>query len=127
MKPQRTQKGKRVTLDAVAGWLSQYRFASASEAMLQQAVSVALSEAGLAFERERSLSHRDRIDFYCDGKVGIECKIDGSVTEVIRQLLRYAESEEIEGLVLVTSRAKHRRMPPTLGGKPVHVVLTRAF
>jgi hypothetical protein len=108
--------------------LAQYHFAAASEAELHQAVAQALRESAVPFEPEWPLSARDRIDFYCrESLLGIECKIDGSPSQVMRQLLRYAESGAIQALVLVTTRNKHRAIPQTLGGKPVYVVLTRAF
>lgn len=117
-----------VRATAVAEFLSQYAFACSSEAVLQLAVQEALKAGGVPAERERPLSSRDRIDLYLpDDRIGIECKIDGSLAAVIGQLLRYAESPAIEALILVTSRSRHRAIPVELGGKPVFVVLTRAF
>ncbi len=117
-----------MTLDETANLLRQYSFAAASEATLHHAVHGVFLAGGIPVEPERILSARDRIDFYLpDSQLGIECKIDGSPSEVMRQLLRYTESPEIAGLILVTSRTKHRSIPPTLGGKPVRVVLTRLF
>lgn len=117
-----------MTASEAANLLSEFGFSASSEAVLHHAVRELLDTHGIEAKPEHALSARDRIDFYLpDGRTGIECKIDGSATAVMRQLLRYAESDQIEGLVLVTSRTKHRNMPPTLGGKPVYVVLTRAF
>lgn len=112
----------------VAEMLMQYAFASSSEAVLQQAVQEALAAAGFSTEREWSLSARDRVDFYLtEDRIGVECKIAGSPAVVMEQLLRYTESDAIDAMILVTSRSRHRTIPGTLGGKPVFVVLTRAF
>lgn len=84
--------------------------------------------SGVLAQRERRLSDTDRIDFYVPAaRTGIECKTDGSPNTVMRQLLRYTESELIDGLVLVTTRQKHRIIHSQLGGKPVHIVMARAF
>lgn len=116
-----------MAIDKVTDWLSQYEFGAASEEILHRAVHEALTVGGFESRPEFVLSPRDRIDFYLPAsRIGIECKIDGSATEIMRQLLRYAESPQIGALILVTSRNKHR-VPPVLGSKPVRVVLTRAF
>lgn len=113
-------------IDDVAGLLAQYSFCASSEAELQVAVEEAL--ATVAFERECFLSPESRIEFFVpEAKVGVECKIDGSTTAVMRQLLRYAESPKIDGLVLLTTRNKHKSVPPALNGKAIRVILARAF
>jgi hypothetical protein len=117
-----------VTTPDIIHLLQQYRFAAASEAELHQAVAQALQTGAVPFEAEWVLSARDRIDFFCrESSLGIECKIDGSPAQVMRQLLRYANSRAIQGLVLITTRNKHRSIPGTLAGKPVTVILTREF
>lgn len=117
-----------MTADQMATMLSQFTFATSSEDILHGAVQEFFRSHEIQAQPEHALSARDRIDFYVtEGKIGVECKIDGSANEVTRQLLRYAESANIDGLILVTSRNKHRKIPPTLGGKPVRIVLTRAF
>lgn len=50
------------------------------------------------FRSEYRLSDQDRIDFFCQG-VGIEVKIGtAKPMEVMRQLERYAQHDEIKGL-----------------------------
>ncbi len=108
--------------------MNQFGFAAPSESVLHDAVQEFFQSQSIPVEPERILSAKDRIDFYVpDGKIGVECKVDGSEFEVTRQLLRYAKSDEVYGLILVTSKSKHKRIVPTLNGKPVHVILTRAF
>jgi hypothetical protein len=75
----------------------------------------------LEFEREVKLNATDRIDFLV-GTVGIECKVDGSKNAVASQLLRYAESDRISGLILVTIRNTHRFGGTELLGKPLRVM-----
>lgn len=70
--------------------------------------------------REARLSARDRIDFVI-GDLGVEVKVDGSLAAVTRQLHRYAQVEELAGVLLVTTRAAHLAVPRELNGKPIVV------
>jgi hypothetical protein len=76
---------------------------------MQSAIAAALIQEGIEFRAEYRLAPRDRIDFLAGG-VGIETKIAGSYIEVASQLLRYAESPLVTGLILVTNRASHRQL-----------------
>ena len=57
------------------------------------------------------------------GRIGIEVKIDGPVTALLRQLHRYAQLEQVEALIAVVGRVQLSALPDTLNGKPVHVVI----
>lgn len=69
----------------------------------------------------RTERHGDRIDFLV-GRIGIEVKTRHSRTEVLRQLDRYAQSDKLDSLMLVTTRAQHRDAPDELRGKPLALV-----
>jgi hypothetical protein len=111
-----------VTLSELRELVLAHRFAVASEAQLQSAVETLLRRAGCVFEREAPVGQRDRIDFLVAG-IGIEIKVDGSLGQVTRQLHRYAQSERIASLLLVTTRVKHTNLPTTLHNKPLAVAL----
>jgi hypothetical protein len=112
--------------DVVAA-LAARSFRFADEAQLQTAIAEALDADGIAFEREARLDGKNRIDFLI-GRVGLEVKVAGSLSNITEQLMRYAARDEIDALVLVTSRLQHDRMPLKLRGKPLTVVaLARAF
>lgn len=58
--------------------------------------------------------------------MAIECKVDGTTPEVVRQLVRYARHPEIRAIVLVTTQARHAaQVPAEIEGRPVCVVLKR--
>lgn len=76
---------------------------------MQSDIAFALTTEEVPFEREVAFGPRDRIDFLV-GTVGVECKVAGSANQVMRQLSRYAESDRITELVLVTSKASHRQL-----------------
>lgn len=93
-----------------------------NEDSLQASIEEALKAAGLEAEREVRLPGKlGRIDLM-SGTVGIEVKVDGAWSTVVRQLIRYANAEQITELVLVTNRARHHHLPPVMNGKPVHLV-----
>ena len=94
-------------------------FTYADEYDLQEAIAAALTAAGLPAAREVPLGAL-RVDVLV-GRIGVEVKIKGSPSDVVRQLQRYAHSDRIDELVLATTRSAHLAVPQTLAGKPVHV------
>lgn len=97
-----------VTLsDALVENLSRFSYRWRDEYDLQNSLESVLSSLGYDYEREARLSARDRIDFLV-GDVGIECKVNGSVTAVESQLRRYLESERVDRVLLVTGKVHHR-------------------
>jgi len=97
-----------------------------TEEHLQQDIARALVRLGIPFEREPRLSGKDRPDFMVGG-VAVEVKIKGGVTEVTRQLSRYAQHERVSELLLVTSRMQLVAVPTELNGKPVRVAMQWGF
>ena len=119
--------------DIARGWvasrLSPQAFRCGNEAELQKAIHDLLrKDLGLfgMIGREVPLSATDRIDFLIpteDGGLGIEVKVDGSTSAVARQLQRYAESDRVTELLLLTTLRRHAPLDgTTLAGKPVHVL-----
>jgi hypothetical protein len=103
--------------------ITSFRYSFTNEIELQDGVATALFEAGIIHEREVKLSSRDRIDFLIPPGIGIEVKeIAQSPSKVLRQLHRYAESDRIVALALVTARSQHIVLPSEIGGKPLVVV-----
>ena len=109
-----------VNATKLAAIFQQFKVHTDSEASLQASLMRVLQESGVGFEREVRISDKDRIDFVV-GKVGIEAKIKFSASDVTRQLHRYAQSDAIEELLLVTTRSKHLKVPAQMSGKPVSV------
>lgn len=103
--------------DAILG----HRFHFSGETELQDGIGLALAEAGIEAEREVRLTLGERIDFMAGG-VGIEVKVKGSRADLMRQALRYARCDEVSGLLIVTTLARHKGVPEALNGKPVVVV-----
>ena len=111
--------------------LSKIRYRHQNERDLQQGVGQALANMGVEFKAEYRLTPKDRIDFLV-GKIGIECKTEDSsggttLASVTRQLHRYAQSEEVEELILMTTQNKHRGVPNQMNGKPLFVLHVTGF
>ena len=103
-----------------------------TEYELQDAIDRQLNsppEWAFQASREHRLDEHNRIDFFVRSlvfgetkpfiNVGIEVKIGSALAAVTRQLARYAEFDEIDELLLVTTKAVHHRIPAELNGKPV--------
>lgn len=106
-------------LEQIDRLIRSHRFRYADEDQLQEGIAAVLEGAGLEPQREVRLGDRDRIDLMV-GSIGIEVKVAGSVSSAFEQLQRYAEHEEVDALILVTSR--YQRLPDKAGGKPLSTI-----
>lgn len=111
-----------MTAEELAVLIRSTRLRFGTESDLQDDLEKMLTAAGVVFIRECRLTKRHTIDFWIEGGIGVECKVDGSVSEIAPQLMNYAESPKVETLLLVTSRARHRFQTNELRGKPFGVV-----
>jgi len=112
------------TVRDVLKTLRSHAFYTGNEKLLQDAIGQILDAP---FEREYQLGPGERIDFYLPGpKLGIEVKVDGSATVVMRQLQRYLGYSKVQEIILLTTRSKHLGVERVLCGKKVHVIFTGA-
>jgi hypothetical protein len=101
------------------------KFRFQNEKDLQIGVASILSQFG-DFQSEVWLNPKDRIDFLIQG-IGVEVKCNDSaggvsLSSVTRQLWRYAQSDRIQSLILVTTRSKHVDLPSIILKKPLTVI-----
>lgn len=101
--------------------ITAHRYRYCDEKQLHEGLAGALSAAGYTVEREVPLTAADRIDLLV-GRVGIEVKLAGATPSVLRQLQRYARSDRLDSLLLVTTRTRHAQLPDHVGGKRLIVV-----
>jgi hypothetical protein len=106
-------------VEEVVALLGGYRIPQGTERQLQDGIATLLAGAGIAFEREVRLTPRDRPDFIVPPDVCLEVKVKGAAAGVERQLLRYAASERVAALLLVTTQRVHGGLPSVLLGKPL--------
>lgn len=119
-------------VEAIRAALAARRFSYTSEAELQAAIGNALNDELIANVPEHKLRAADRIDFFIPWSianpsesrgVGIEVKIAGSPSELLRQLMRYAECPQIEALIVFTDKLRlARAIPETLNAKRITVI-----
>lgn len=112
---------RQMKAETVTAALRATRFAFANERDLQDGIAQAFDYFGVQFTREVEIATGDRIDFLI-GTIGVEVKIGGSLANFTRQLHRYAQSDDISALVVVTGRRRLEGLPETLAGKPIHIV-----
>lgn len=107
--------------------LMRYRFRGVTEADYQEIIEDTLNQHLTAsFQREVWLTRRDRIDFLIDGGVGVEVKVDDTRARIIRQLGRYAQSESVSELLLVSPRPSLvAGIPEMILGVPVTTLALR--
>jgi hypothetical protein len=108
-------------LEQVVDVIRGHRFRYVDEDELQRGLTAALSASGLPVEREVRLDARSRIDLLV-GRVGVEVKVGGATGALERQVERYAASDAVDAIVVVSSRVRHLRLPAELNGKPIEVV-----
>jgi hypothetical protein len=93
-----------------------------TELELQNELDWILVGLEIPMKREVCLTAKDRVDFLV-GRVAVELKVDSARNAVLRQLLRYAQSERVDEILLVTTRYSHCNMPHEVSGKPIVVAL----
>jgi hypothetical protein len=97
-----------------------------NEAQLQLELDAILRESGLDYTREHTFPGRvGRVDFLVRlpaGHVALEVKVQGSFGAVVRQLIRYADCAEVQGVLLVTTLARLTAIQDILCDKPSYAV-----
>jgi len=83
---------------------------------LQKSIAQLLAENNISFQREYRLARGNRVDFFAAGIVIEVKKGKPNRQQVIRQLERYAEFDEIKGIILVVETKLD--VPREISGKP---------
>jgi hypothetical protein len=104
-------------MDKIIKKLRSHAFHFCSERELQDGIASLFPEA----IREARLNAQDVIDFRI-GDIGIECKVDRSVSEVTRQIFRYCQTD-LKGIILVTTKHRHEMLPAVMNGRPIEVIV----
>lgn len=94
-----------------------------NEKRFQAALADALTERGIRFDREVTLSRGNTVDFTLGRGIILECKIKASGASkraVYRQLVRYTRHPDVTGIILVSGLAMG--LPETIEGRPAIVL-----
>lgn len=110
-----------MTVEAVIKAMSRWQYDLATEAAMHRSLAGALDVSSVKYQREVNLTDEDRIDFYLPKhKIGIEVKLSCSSRQIYRQIQRYAESEKIDAIILLSNTAVG--LPKEINGASVYVV-----
>lgn len=94
-----------------------YDYSFLDEAELQDQIETVLKDNEVLYKREFRLDNRSRIDFYLPSeKVGIEVKVKSGAAVVSQQLARYAKTDKVDRLILITTRMAHMSLDGTVYG-----------
>lgn len=95
--------------------------AQPDEFALQRTVAQALDHAGIHYQKEYVLAPRKRIDFLCQGGIGIEVKRGRPNAKQMRaQAQRYLQTDALTSLIVVVERTVD--LPERICAKPVAVL-----
>lgn len=121
-----------VRLRALVSLLGGFNYRYGSEVQLHATLGQVLLEAGIEFVREFQLDAENRADFWLPlgGLTGlvIEVKVDGSISEALRQVGRYAALERVQAVLLASTcrwaKPELQGVPTAggWGGKPAAIV-----
>jgi len=101
--------------------LSKRRLNLSDEKLLQNDIASAFDHSSIVYEREVKIKDKSIVDFMI-GTLAIEVKIrgNGSAMSIYRQIERYCDSDQVEAILLLTS--KTMTLPETINGKAVYVL-----
>jgi len=108
-------------IDRIVRAIRCHRYIFSTEMELQAGIERALMDEGIVAEREVLLSPTDRIDFMV-GRVGIEVKIGGTYSALVRQIQRYAHVGQLCAIVVVTTKSRLRALPAEIASVPVYTI-----
>ncbi len=98
--------------------LKTVRFIISDEKDLHEQVSAALDGSGIEHTREVIIGPRERVDFLIFDGIAVEVKIKGGKLAIFRQLKRYAESDLVKEIILLSSVSMG--LPLSINGRPAH-------
>lgn len=93
------------------------------EYLLQRKIADILTSKGISYEKEYVLGPRNRVDFLTEDGVAIEVKKGKpNRTNLIIQVNRYAQFEEVKSVVIVVETSIRDPIHITDNGKPCAII-----
>lgn len=108
-----------MTITEFTNLMRGWRFDLDNEKVTQMTIAAVLGANKIKFRKEYHLDEKNIPDFMIDG-LCVEVKIKGSKVAIYKQLVRYAEFDEVKQIVLITSKAV--RLPLVINNKPAQVI-----
>lgn len=93
------------------------------EYFLQEQIAKVLSEHGITYFKEHVLGPRNRVDFLTSSGIAIEVKKGKpNRTNLIWQINRYAQFDEVKEIVIVVETSISSPITRTDNGKPCNII-----
>jgi hypothetical protein len=84
--------------------LGSFLYRYGSEIQLHESLARVLDDAGYQYTREYVLDARNRADFLIEGGIVIEVKVDGALSQALRQVDRYIKLDSVTGVILASTQ-----------------------
>lgn len=117
-----------IMLRSLLTTLPRFSYRLGNEIELHQGIAQVLDNANFEYQREFIASPTDRYDFLISGGIVIEAKIKGSFSKALEQVKRYAKSDGVTAVILVTTKlwgTTPAAESLSFHGKPIHVIKLR--
>lgn len=112
-------RGHNALLGQLKTVLCRFAYRFTSEKVLHDGVAEVLEFNDITFQRE-VIRGSDRFDFFCRFGIVLEVKTAGSFAEACRQARRYLIHDDIQAVVVLSSRSWCAEGKVPLNGKWVH-------
>ncbi len=103
----------------IFGAIVKWHYLFQEEEELHEGICRALDKARMKYKREFYLTPKDRIDFMLRGGIGIEVKTGGSLSQLTRQLYRYAEARSVKVIIVIIALRRLSNLPSEINGKRI--------
>lgn len=107
--------------ERVVALLESYIHRGARETHIHDSIKQVLQMGAVRFEHECRLSEKDRPDFFVEGLVAIEVKMNAAKDDVVLQLGRYANLPQVRALIIATPKSTSLvGLPDEIFGTPLY-------
>lgn len=107
--------------ERVVALLESYIHRGARETHIHDSIKQVLQMGAVQFKHECWLSEKDRPDFFVEGLVAIEVKMNAAKDDVVLQLGRYASLPQVRALIIATPKSTSLvGLPNEIFGTPLY-------
>lgn len=107
--------------ERVVALLESYIHRGARETHIHDSIKQVLKMGAVRFKHECQLSEKDRPDFFVEGLVAIEVKMNAAKDDVVLQLGRYANLPQVRALIIATPKSTSLvGLPNEILGTPLY-------
>ena len=109
------------SVDSIASFLEEAQLPFGYEDDVKRHIRQALDEAGIPYQTDVRVGKKAHVSFLIAGCIVLCCYIDASMNRIVAQMEKFARANDVEGVIIVTSRDLHLGSG-YLSGKPAAIV-----